>query len=264
MTRLRSRTSHAVPSNTEWIRWGEDDPLWAVATENGRRRDESGAWTDEAFYSSGESDWRDFARHWQHYGVDSSSCVEVGCGAGRYTKYLAQTFRRVFALDVAPGMIFRARLALGTSNIGFILGSGADVPVAGGSVTAIFSTHVMQHLDDPECVVRYFREFYRVLDSGGTVMIHVPLYEWPGVGRIASLMGVFHSFLVLASNILARIKRRLGVNLMRGIACRSSWLRGQLIDIGFTNVEFGFFETSRLHAVHSFVFARKPSKTLPS
>jgi len=34
------------------------------------------------FYQLGESDWKDFSRHWEMYGVNRRAAWKLGCGAG--------------------------------------------------------------------------------------------------------------------------------------------------------------------------------------
>jgi 2-polyprenyl-3-methyl-5-hydroxy-6-metoxy-1,4-benzoquinol methylase len=58
-------------------------------------------WTDKDFYQLGESDWKDFSRHWEMYGLSRESCLEIGCGAGRITMQLASYFKSVHAIDVS-------------------------------------------------------------------------------------------------------------------------------------------------------------------
>src|SRR5262249_4265813 len=51
-------------------------------------------------------------------------CVEVGCGPGRMTRFLAARFERVIAADVSPTMIEEARKAVPDENVDFCLVSG--------------------------------------------------------------------------------------------------------------------------------------------
>jgi SAM-dependent methyltransferase len=247
----------SLESNVEWRRWGKEDPLWAVATEPGRKRGEGAAWTDAEFYGSGASDWQDFFERWRQYGLNLESCLEIGCGAGRITKHLSLRFQKVHAIDVSPGMIAYAKNALAAENVEFCLTGGLDLPQANRSVKAIFSTHVLQHLDNVEVVLAFFREFFRVLDAGGTIMVHVPLYEWPGTGRIAILLRMIHAVLLKISEGLAWVKRRTHVRLMRATACHAPSLHVSLTDMGFKDIEFRTFATSRNGVLHSFVLARK-------
>lgn len=42
-----------MKSNLEWEKWGERDPLFAVASWAGKERGGAQAWTDAEFYSMG-------------------------------------------------------------------------------------------------------------------------------------------------------------------------------------------------------------------
>ena len=246
-----------LKSNAEWRRWGKEDPLWAVVTEPGRKRGEPSAWTNVEFYAAGESDWRDFFPHWHRYGVNTESCLEIGCGAGRITRLLSLAFDKVYAVDVSEDMIVCARSATQSGNVEFCLTDGLDLPQADCSVKAVFSTHVLQHLDTAQIALDYFREFFRVLDFGGSIMIHVPIYEWPGTGRIAKLLRTIHVIMSKISDGLAWAKRRAHLRMMRGTACHAQFLYHSLAGLGFKDIEFRTFAISRNGALHSFVMARK-------
>jgi predicted SAM-dependent methyltransferase len=64
-----------------------------------------------------------------------------------------------------------------------------EIPKPDRSVKAIFSTHVLQHLDSVEAGLAYFQEFYRTLDNGGTLFVHLPLYQFPAEHRTIGRFG---------------------------------------------------------------------------
>jgi SAM-dependent methyltransferase len=249
--------SAPLKSNAEWRAWGERDPLWAVATEPAKRRGLPEAWTDLEFYAAGKSDWNDFFPHWRRYGVNLTTGVEIGCGAGRLTRQAAQEFHALHAVDVSPHMIAYAKRAVSAPNVAFHLTDGRRVPLADASVTAIYSTHVFQHLDGADPVFGYFEECFRMLAPGCTLMVHVPIHEWPGYGRIAALLRNIHGVLAAVSNTMAWLKRQLGLELMRGTSVHGATLFHVLQGIGFRDIEFKTIAATRNGALHSFVFARK-------
>ena len=62
----------------------------------------------------------------------------------------------------------------------------------------------------------YFREFFRVLDVGGTMMIHLPVYQLPNeTGKIAVLLNYLYSAFKQFDDIRSDVKRRLGKKIMR-------------------------------------------------
>lgn len=242
-------------SNADWRRWGKEDPLFAVSSWKNKQKAGSSPWTEDEFYAMGKSDWEDFRRHWRQYGMGAEICLEIGCGAGRITKPLSRDFQRVYAVDVSDEMVRRARAAAGP-NVEFFLTDGLRLPRADESVTAVFSTHVLQHLDDAETGYAYFREILRVLETGGTAMVHLPLYELPG-GPLGSLMRATHALSQRLSRMRAEWKRRRGIATMRGTPYPIQDLYVVLVGMGFRDVEFRVFPVRSNGVLHPFVLARK-------
>jgi ubiquinone/menaquinone biosynthesis C-methylase UbiE len=247
-----------LKSNTEWKLWGKDDPLWGVSSWANKQKDGASPWTAEEFYALGEADWQDFFGHWRGYGVNTQSCLEIGCGAGRITRQLAGSFDHVYAVDVSEQMISCARKGVDSGNVEFSVIDGLHLPHGNCFVKAIFSTHVLQHLDSVELGFSYFREFYRVLDVGGTIMIHLPLYQFPrNTGALGVLLRSFYAAYRRLENIRADTKRRLGVKIMRGTPYPIRALNVFLSDLGFKNIEFRIFPLKSYDDPHPFVFATK-------
>ena len=247
-----------LDSNTEWKQWGKDDPLWGVASWANKQRGAAAPWTAEEFYALGESDWQDFQRQWVQYGVDPQCCLEIGCGAGRITKHLAGFFNRVYAVDVSEHMIDFARQGVDRNNVEFSVIDGLHLPQKDRSVSAIFSTHVLQHLDSVDIGFSYFREFFRVLDVGGTIMIHLPLYQFPGdISRVESLMRSLYAFYRRISGIRAKMRRGAGVKIMRGTPYPIQNLTRILSQLGFRNIEIRIFAVKSNEDFHSFVLATR-------
>lgn len=164
------------PAVQEWRSIARsDDLLYDVLSWPDKRN----RWKADEFYASGASDWADFKRHWDHFEPERGDrCVEIGCGVGRLTTQLATAFPQLTAIDVSSDMIQRARAAAPT-GVTFHQVDGPVIPVASDEVDAVFSVHVMQHLENSDVLVAYIREMARVLRPGGTVMIHIPLQGTP-------------------------------------------------------------------------------------
>lgn len=246
-------------SNIEWQKWGEVDPLFGVAAWEGREKGGSNPWTDEEFYALGRADWNDFKVHWERYGLDRTTCLEIGCGAGRLTLHLARDFKTVHAFDVSRRMLDYARRNITDENVHFHLSDGITIPLSDRSVTAVFSTHVFQHFDTRETAFTYFQEFARVLVPGGSLMIHLPIYRWPAMHRLFSRLYQVRQSL---AGIRARIQRHLMTvglarPIMRGLGYSSEHLFTTLPTLGFKDVEIAIFPTRSNNDPHPVVFARR-------
>ena len=91
--------------------------------------------------------------------------LELGCGTGKNTEWLAAKARSVTALDFSHGMLARARERLTSSNVRFAWHDIREpLPVEDGSVDVVVGNLVLEHVDD---LAPVFAEAARVLTSGG-------------------------------------------------------------------------------------------------
>lgn len=249
-----------MSANVEWRRWGEIDPLYGVCSWPGRRRTDANPWTDEEFYALGAADWQDYLRQWEQYGVSRESCLEIGCGAGRMTRAMADYFQVVHAVDVSPEMIAYARSRIDHNSVIFYISDGTTIPLSDESVTAVFSTLVFRHFDRKTDALKYFHEIYRVLRLKGSVLIELPTYQWPNSEQIFSLI---YSMRKTIGNLRATVRRKFirngkGNPFMRALIYEVSWLQNTLTTIGFSDIEIRTFPLRSLPMTwHTAVFARK-------
>jgi ubiquinone/menaquinone biosynthesis C-methylase UbiE len=247
-----------MKSNQEWKQWGKADPLFAVASWKGKGKGDAKPWTDEEFYALGRSDWEDFFSQWKTYGCNPRHCIEIGCGAGRLTKHLAESFEAVTALDVSEDQIGYAKSRISCKNIAYRVTDGVHFASELPPASAVFSTHVFQHFDTLSDAESVFHEIFRALAPGGTIMIHLPLYSLPQSPVTPLLRGM----LALAKQIgtlKANLNRKRGKLIMRGLAYERSWVVNCLAAIGFQRVEFRAFRVRSNQDWHGFVLAEKPA-----
>lgn len=245
MTRL---TALKRGSTAEWraIARGPN-VLHHVLTWDGKEQ----AWSEDEFYATGLEDWADFRRHWDHYWPErGGACLEIGCGAGRMTRALVRDFDRVVGLDVSEEMIERAGRAAPEADLHRV--AGTEVPLADGSVDAVFSVHVLQHLDTLEDVGSYLREARRVLRPGGSLMVHVPLQSV----RPALPRRVAREARLWFSRRRLRLGREHSVVRMR--LYRIEEVEELLDGLGFEDVELRMIAVRSNRARHHCWLARRP------
>ncbi|HXK01162.1 MAG TPA: class I SAM-dependent methyltransferase [Verrucomicrobiae bacterium] len=138
------------------------------------------AWTDEAFFASGEENVRQHILNDMEnicHGMDPRQMrvLEIGCGAGRLTRALAAIFGEVHGVDVSPEMIELARQKLaGTNNVCLYANSGADLAVLPDRPFHFaFSYIVFQHIPEKAIVESYLRDAHRVLVPGSLFKLQV-------------------------------------------------------------------------------------------
>ncbi len=248
-----------MKSNIEWKKWGEIDPLFGVSSWDGKAKHGTSPWTDDEFYAMGKSDWLDFKTHWNQYGVRAGTCLEIGCGVGRITKHLAMDFEFIKAVDVSEAMLHYARNHILDSNVEFLISDRVKLPIRTDSMEAVFSTHVFQHFDELEDASNYLHEIFRVLKNNGSLMIHLPIYHWPGHTRLYSTV---HSLTKMigkgrATYYRSFIKKGKWQPFMRRLSYDLDWLYNTFDHTGFSDVEFRIIRPRSNNDPHPFVLARK-------
>jgi ubiquinone/menaquinone biosynthesis C-methylase UbiE len=201
-----------LKTNEEWKVWGKEDPFYGVASWPGRWQGVDNEWNDVDFFNLGKSDWSDFSKQWSYYGYTQESCLEIGSGAGRITKWLSEQIHIVHAVDVSKDMLNYARRYVKGDHVNWYVTDGTSIPLQNSLEFPIFSFHVFQLCPSVEDGLIYFKEIQRVLKPGGTMMIHLPLHNFSIVNKKFSNFVRFLSSLFL---ILTSVKADIGCWLMR-------------------------------------------------
>jgi excisionase family DNA binding protein len=97
--------------------------------------------------------------------------ADIGAGTGYLTIELAKKAAQVIAVDNSSQMLSVAREEAGKaglSNIHFLEGNAEELPLENETMDMVFANMLLHHVNDPPIV---FREMYRILKSGGKVMV---------------------------------------------------------------------------------------------
>ena len=104
-----------------------------------------------------------------HLVLRDRDVLEVGCGTGKNTVYLAAEARSVIAMDFSEGMIARAHQRLVTSNVRFIRHDVREPwPLDARAVDVVVANLILEHVHD---LVPVYLEAARVLRPGGQLFI---------------------------------------------------------------------------------------------
>ena len=157
----------------DWDRRARENARYYVNTA-------SAEWTDEEFFASGERTvaeevLTDMTNICQGKDPGAMRVLEIGCGAGRVTRALAQVFGEVWGVDISGEMIERARAALAAFPHAHVLqNNGTDLSALGDiQFDFAFSSIVFQHIPSREVIETYVREVHRVLRPGGLFKFQV-------------------------------------------------------------------------------------------
>ena len=138
-------------------------------------------WSDDEFFRSGrrtvdEEILTDMINICQGKEPREMKVVEIGCGAGRVTRALADIFGQVWGVDVSGEMIRQAKQSLaGKQNVTLIQNNGTDLSLIpdSGSFDFAFSSIVFQHIPSRDVIENYVREVHRLLRPGALFKFQV-------------------------------------------------------------------------------------------
>ncbi len=169
----------------QWTRLGENDPYWSVITEERFRSSHIKDSIDE-FNESGRGAamlLKVFARR-NHVEVSRGACLELGCGVGRITRFLAEQFASLTAIDISPGNLraCEAHLAVNSvDNVKTLLLSEPGTIQQIDEIDAFVSFIVLQH--NPPPIQRYIlQQILSKTRMGGICLFqtttHIPGYRF--------------------------------------------------------------------------------------
>ena len=122
-------------------------------------------------YDSDVNRTRDLDAHVLHtIGVRTNGrdVLELGCGTGKNTAWLAAEARTLVALDFSAGMLARARERVGSAHVRFVQHDIREPwPAADGTADLVVGNLVLEHVEDLTSV---YDEAVRVLRSDGQLL----------------------------------------------------------------------------------------------
>jgi SAM-dependent methyltransferase len=141
----------------EWPRHGEE---WSGQAEYCNQPYE--AWKSSIFETFIEP-----------YVSPSGTSLEIGCGHGRWSPYLIDRSARVVLVDLNPDCVAHCRERFSDrDHVEYLVTDGSTIPLPeSASVGFVWSYDSFVHME-ADVILSYFREFARLLEPGGTAVIH--------------------------------------------------------------------------------------------
>ena len=117
--------------------------------------------------------------HWHRYAfarrfVEGRRVLDAACGEGYGTALLADGAAHVAGVDIDAVTLSHARTAYADrTNVTFVEGSAAALPLADASIDVVVSFETIEHLEVAD-QSRMLAEFARVLVPGGALIVSSP------------------------------------------------------------------------------------------
>lgn len=101
--------------------------------------------------------------------LDGRKVIEVGCGTGRNTAWLAERAAEIVGLDFSEAMLARAKIRVNDPRVRFVQHDArATWPLADSSVDVVIAMLILEHVEHLETV---FAEAARVLTTDGQFFV---------------------------------------------------------------------------------------------
>jgi 2-polyprenyl-3-methyl-5-hydroxy-6-metoxy-1,4-benzoquinol methylase len=165
----------------QWDHLGATEPYWSVVTQPQNYLAEFDQ-NREQFYASGNGSCQTFLATLRRCDINPAqleTCLEVGCGVGRVTGYLAGAFGKVIATDISAKHLDLAKTHLaekGVQNVELQHWHNVDQMRQLPQVDAIISVITLQH-NPPPIMAWMLTMLLSHLRSGGVAYVQIPTYR---------------------------------------------------------------------------------------
>lgn len=96
--------------------------------------------------------------------------LELGCGVGYFTEYLARSGAKIIANDISPDLLDVARKRVTATNVTFKVENAYDLTYEDQTFDSVVGSSVLHHLE----VDSALKECFRVLKPNGTIYFTEP------------------------------------------------------------------------------------------
>lgn len=131
------------------------------------------SWAGTLWYwetPAGQLRWRRRVQMLTAHITPEMKVLELGCGVGYFTEFLAQTGAQIIANDISPDLLDVARQRVKASNVTFNEENAYDLTYEDQTFDSVVGSSVLHHLE----VDQALKECFRVLKPGGTMYFTEP------------------------------------------------------------------------------------------
>ncbi|SIO28975.1 Methyltransferase domain-containing protein [Singulisphaera sp. GP187] len=157
-----------------WDAFGAEDPLWAIMTVPGKR---FGRWDVNDFFETGRRQVASQVEYFHERGMhfNRGRVLDFGCGVGRLTQALGDSFQECDGVDISAAMIARARQHNRHGDrCRYHVNARDDLAIfADNTFDLVYTNIVLQHMQ-PKYARSYIAEFLRIIVPGGLVFFQMP------------------------------------------------------------------------------------------
>ncbi len=145
MSRKKINNEFYDTLNAEWYE-AEDHPIALLRAENRTRN----PWIKENIPAN-------------------ASILDIGCGAGFLTNYLAKNGYKVHGIDLSSKSLEVATVNDSTKSVIYTQADATSLPFDGSSFDVVCAMDILEHVENPEALIR---EASRILKPGGLFFFH--------------------------------------------------------------------------------------------
>ena len=166
-----------------WEKLARVNPLFYIASKFGK------GITEEQFEETAEEDFKKHIHEDDLIKKDGDYIwLDLGCGIGRITKWMAYRCKKVYGIDISEEMIRLANLRkekFVKQNIVYYETDGSTIPYPENFFDFVFSYLVFQHMKSWFMIKDNFDGVYKALKPGGIFKVLLrkkeePLKWWNG------------------------------------------------------------------------------------
>ncbi len=114
----------------------------------------------------------EISKHYEN--LNSLKVLDVGCGAGFATNYLAEYCGELTGIDLAAGALNTAK-KFGTYPVDYILADARKLPFENDTFDVVICLDFLEHVTEPEQIVQ---QIAKVLKPGGLFFYHTFSQNW--------------------------------------------------------------------------------------